>query len=244
MGPAALLAAALAILCGAMRGWPAPRRRWPQDQRAARRAQYRRWTARAVLAFLVPGVVGLALLGRIGALVTLPREFGVVAAWVGPLGASDARLFGAGLAGGIAGALVGTWWSWRRGRRGLRGPMLGDPGALLPQDRGELPHAALLAIAAGVTEEPFFRLLLPLLITLVTGSAVAGFGLAALLFGLAHRYQGWAGVAATGFTALLFTALYLASGRLWVAMALHAFLNGMSLVVRPALTGAWRRATS
>ena len=239
--PALLLGAAFAILWRAIRGGGGRRVRWPADAEARRRAQYRRWTVRALIAFLVPSVVGLALLGRLGALVVLPGEFAAVAAAVGPLQLSDAALFGAGLAGGLGGALAGTLWSWRRGKRGVRGPMLGDVGALLPRHRGELAHAALLAIAAGVTEEPFFRVLLPLLITLVTGGAWAGFGLAALLFGVAHWYQGWKGVAATSVMGVLFTALYLASGRLWVVVVFHAFLDLVGLVVRPALTGAWRR---
>ena len=200
--------------------------------------------ARAALAFLAPSVVALAVMGRASALVALPAEFVPLAAAIGPLQLSDGVLFGAGLAGGSLGALVGTLWTMRRGKRGLRGPTLGDVGALLPRHRGELPFAAALSLVAGITEEPFFRLLLPLLIAEVTGSAMVGFGLAALLFGLAHRYQGWRGVAATSFMALLFTALYLASGRLWVAMAFHAYLDVMGLVVRPALTGAWRVAPS
>jgi len=243
MLPALLLAVSLAILWRVMRGARRPRqRRWPADVQAARREQYRRWAMRPVIAFLLPSVVALALIGRLDALVVLPPEFRPAAAWIGPLQLSDAVLFGAGLAGGVLGTLVGTLWAWRRGKRGLRGPMLGDPGALLPRHRGELPYSAGVALAAGVTEEPFFRLVLPLLIALVTGSAVAGFGLAAVLFGAAHRYQGWAGVAGTTFMALLFTALYLGSGRLWVAIAFHVFLDTIGLVVRPALTGAWRAA--
>jgi membrane protease YdiL (CAAX protease family) len=77
---------------------------------------------------------------------------------------------------------------------------------------------------------------------LVTGSAWVGFGLAAILFGAAHWYQGWTGVAVTSVMGMLFTALYLASGRLWVAIAFHAFLDLIGLVLRPALTGAWRKA--
>ena len=241
MLPALLLAAAFAILWRVMRGGRRSRRPWIPDKKQRRRAQYGGWVRRAVAGFLLPSIVGLALLGRLAALVTLPPEFAGLAALIGPLQLSDALLFGAGLAGGVLGALAGTWWAWRRGKRGVRGPMLGDVGALLPRHRGELPLAAALAITAGVVEEPFFRLLLPLLITMVTGSAGVGFALAALLFGAAHRYQGWAGMAATTVMALLFTTLYLASGRLWVAIAFHAIIDLMGLVVRPALTGAWRR---
>jgi membrane protease YdiL (CAAX protease family) len=245
MLPALLLVAALAILAWTMRrGRPRRSGGRPMDERAFRRAQYLRWACGAALAFLLPSLVGLALLGRLPALVVTPPEFAAAAALIGPLGLSDTALFGAGLGGGVLGALAGTIWSRRRGRRGVAGPMLGDVGALLPRHRAELPLATMLAITAGVTEEPFFRLLLPLLITQVTGSAMAGFGVAALLFGAAHRYQGWKGVAATTFMALLFSALYLASGRLWVGIAFHVMVDVLGLVVRPALTGAWQRRPS
>lgn len=237
--PFLLLVGTLAILWRALRRGGRPRV-WPFDEGEARRASYRRTLGRAGWAFLLPSVAGLAVLGRLDTLLVMPPEFAGVAAFVGPLRMSDALLFGAGLAGGIGGALVGTLWSIRRGRRGLRGPMLGDVGALLPQHRGELPYGAAVSLVAGVTEEPLFRLYLPLLIALVTGSAVAGFGLAALLFAYAHRYQGWRGVAGTGVMGLLFTGLYLASGKLWVAIGFHVLLNLMGLVVRPAMTGAWR----
>lgn len=236
---ALLLAAALAILWGTGRRRRGPRP-MPEDRRTARRAAYRGWTLRLVTRFLLPSVAALAVLGRLDALMILPPEFAPAAAMVGPMGIDDLTLFGVGLAGGIGGTLVGAaWWRWR-GRRGVGGPMLGNPGALLPRRRDELPHAALLAITAGVAEEPFFRLLLPLLMAMLGIGAVAGFVAAAVLFGLAHRSQGWVGMVATGVLSLLFAALYLATGRLWVAMAFHVLLDLIALVLRPALTGAWR----
>src|SRR3546814_10584207 len=73
-------------------------------------------------------------------------------------------------------------------------------------------HAAASALAAGITEELYFRLLLPLTIALVTGNALVGFAVATLLFGLAHRYQRWRGVLATSAVGAVLAFVYLASG--------------------------------
>jgi len=40
----------------------------------------------------------------------------------------------------------------------------------------------------------------------------------------------------------LMAAVYLMTGSLWLAMLLHALIDLNSLVLRPALTGAWRAA--
>lgn len=86
-----------------------------------------------------------------------------------------------------------------------------------------------------MTEEPFFRLLVPLLIALVTGSALAGFVLATLLFGAMHRYQGWAGVIATTVFGGLMACVYVISGALWLVIAIHALVDLNGLVIWPAL---------
>jgi uncharacterized protein len=84
-----------------------------------------------------------------------------------------------------------------------------------------------------VSEELFFRLFLPLAVAAATGSDLVGFTVATLLFGFAHRYQGWSGMLATGAAGALLAAIYLASGAIWVAAALHAILNLNGLVLRP-----------
>ena len=94
----------------------------------------------------------------------------------------------------------------------------------------------MLGIAAGIVEELFFRLALPLFATLATGSASLGFALATLLFAGAHRYQGWAGMAFSGVAGALLATLYLATGELWFAMLVHVLLNLNGLVLRPAMS--------
>jgi membrane protease YdiL (CAAX protease family) len=109
----------------------------------------------------------------------------------------------------------------------------------MPRNRPEMVHAAMLSVAAGITEELAFRLYLPLLIALITGNALLAFAVAALLFGAMHLYQGWKGVAATMVVGLVMTAVYLMTGALWLAMLLHALIDLNGLVVRPLLSSSF-----
>lgn len=228
----------LAFIRGDLGRYPLLRRLGEGD---SRRGRYRVLAAKDVIGFAAPALLALALLGRLDAVGRLPEEFEGLQRAIGPIGLLD-RHFVLGMTiGGGGGTILGVGLSLWRMRRGKRPPMLGDVGALLPRDRGELGHAALLSITAGVTEELFFRLALPLLLALVLGDALVAFVVATLLFGVAHRYQGWIGVVATSVVGALFSALYLATGSLWAAMVFHALIDLNGLVLRPAMTGAWRR---
>ena len=213
-----LLAVALAAV-----GWYA-RRTAPPPSRAAR---YRQWMARAGTAFLLPMLVALALLGRIDALWRLPPEFAPLR---DRLPAMTLAEVGGGAVGGVALGLLVAGWRARRGGRPI-----GRPGALMPRSRAELPWGAGVTLVAGVVEEPFFRLLLPLLIALASGSAAAGVVVATAVFASLHRYQGWLGVIATGLFGLVMTAIYLISGALWLVMLLHAMIDLGGLMLWPAL---------
>jgi membrane protease YdiL (CAAX protease family) len=199
----------------------------PHGAPATRLARYRRWMRRACLAFLLPTMVALAVLGRLDALWRLPSEFLGVRGYLPDLAGGDIAI--PALAGTLIGLVAAAW----RARRG--GRPIGRPGALTPRSRDELGWGAAVAVMAGVTEEPFFRLLLPLLIAIVTGSAAAGFVIALLLFGAMHRYQGWRGVIATTLFGGVMTGVYLLSGALWLVMALHVLIDLNGLVVWPAL---------
>ena len=67
---------------------------------------------------------------------------------------------------------------------------------------------------------------------------------ATMLFGYAHRYQGWRGMAATTIVGSVLTMIYLVSGRLWVAMLVHAAIDLNGLVLRPMLAGRWLASPS
>ena len=206
---------------------------------ASRQKTYRLWIAKAAIAFVLPAIVGLALLGRIDALTAVPPEFDDLRILL-PSFAGDSRLFVLGMMGGgaLAGLLIGAFLATRRKWRVLK--PIGNIGSLLPRNRPEILHAAAMSIAAGVTEELAFRLFLPLLIALVTGSAFVAFGVAIAAFGAMHLYQGRAGVIATTLVGALLAAVYLMTGSLWLAMGLHALIDLNGLVVRPILAGAWR----
>jgi membrane protease YdiL (CAAX protease family) len=136
---------------------------------------------------------------------------------------------------GLVGAtVVATILARRRGARG-KALVLGDIEPLMPRNGAETFWTGLLSVNAGLGEELFFRLVLPLLIALVTGNTALAFVAAALVFGMVHSYQGWVGVLATTVLGLVFTGLYLASGALALPIAVHAGIDLMALVVRPTL---------
>jgi membrane protease YdiL (CAAX protease family) len=95
---------------------------------------------------------------------------------------------------------------------------------LLPHTRNEMIRFVLLSMTAGICEEILFRgYLLWYLSCLVP--AVAAWLAGALLFGMAHAYQGSGGVLRTGLVGAGLVALYLISGSLWLPMLLHAFVD-------------------
>jgi len=208
---------------------------------ASRQKTYGLWIAKAAIAFVLPAVIGLALLGRLDALVTVPPEFDALRTLL-PSFEGDSRAELLGMIGGSAlgGLIIGAVLATRRNWRVLK--TIGNVGSLLPRNRPEIAHAAAMSIAAGISEELAFRLFLPLLVALVSGSAFVAFGVAVAAFGAMHVYQGRAGVVATTLVGALMAAVYLMTGELWLAMVLHALIDLNSLVLRPILTGAWRAA--
>ncbi len=241
MLPALLLALTLAALAWFVRGDLGEYRRFKAlNDTAARQARYRLWMAKAWLAIALPALAGLLVLERVDATMALPPEFADIAKRLPQLGGSH-FLLGAliGAAGG--GMALGLLIALRRGRGKLDPPgTVGDIGALLPRNRAEVLHAAILSVTAGVTEELAFRLFLPLLLVLNTGNAIVALAVAAAAFGAMHLYQGWVGVAATTCVGLAMTFLYLASGSLALAMLMHVLIDLNGLVLRPVLNGAWR----
>lgn len=202
----------------------------------SRRMRFRLWLVRSALVFLLPVLVGLVLLGRTDALVMMPGEFAAIAGLMPPIFDSGEAMQGMLIGGAIGGLAVGAVLARVRKRKPL-----GNISALLPRDRREVKYAAGLSIMAGVTEEAFFRLYLPLLVAMVTGQAGIGFIGSLILFGAMHRYQGWVGVIATTALGAVMTGLYLMTGSLWVVMLVHVLVDLNGLVVTPMLGGVWRK---
>lgn len=235
-----MIAAALLLAALLTASWYV-RRRLTLDFGHGRSSAYLSVALRQVGGFTLPALVVLALAGEWRALWRMPESFTRLAEACGIAGWAAPDDGWTLLLGAVGGTAIGSgfaFFQWRR--RGRRGPMFGELGWLLPRDRADLGWAALLSLVAGVGEEVFFRLAVPLLIALGTGSALAGFVLSSLMFAAAHRYQGAAGVIATGVMGVVFAALYLASGALWLVIAAHIVVDLNSLVIRPAITGAWK----
>ena len=231
----AALAVALASLALLLHGgrfgyWPRPRAVAPG---AVRHRWFARLALRSLVHFGVVALVLLALLGRVETIRRFPVEFeparALAVAWIGQPGWQPLAL------GAAAGVVLAALLE-RRGRR----VTLGDLRAITPTRRAELGWGVLLAVEAGATEELFFRLLLPLLIAGVSGSALLGFAGATAAFGYAHAYQGWRGVIGTLIAGVLLALVYLVSGRLWAAMLVHAAIDLNGLVLRPVLAGKVR----
>ena len=127
---------------------------------------------------------------------------------------------------------------------GLDGvPAVGDIRALLPRVRGELKYGAGLGLQAGLFEELLFRLALPALLFGIIGNGPLAFGLACLLFGMLHLYQGAPGILVSTALGVVFAALYVVTGSIAAPIVLHALVDLRSLVLIPiVIGGAWKRS--
>jgi membrane protease YdiL (CAAX protease family) len=211
-----------------------------------RQRTYGLWLAKSFLAFGGGSLASLALLDRWMALARLPPAF---APLLQPLRSSlvsgkdvEAFFFGMGfafLAGMIVLSLVMRFRATRRAEK-PKLIVVGDIQPLLPRNAAERWWAAVLSVNAGVSEELFFRLALPLILMIVFGNALIAFVIATLAFGIMHLYQGWAGVIATTIVGAAMSAIYLATGDIWVVVILHAAIDLNGLLLMPYLAG--RRA--
>ena len=196
---------------------------------------YRMWVLKSFLTFFGTSMVSLLILRRLPSLITLPSEFIPVAARLGAEMPTTAMLdksflIGFAVAAMVTGSLLGVLMAKRLKTSHTT---LGDIEPLMPRNGSETGWAALLSINAGVSEECFFRLLLPLLLTGLLHQPLLAFVLATILFGLMHIYQGVVGVVMTTLLGVVMAGLYLWTGDLWIAIVAHAGLDLFGLVVRP-----------
>jgi membrane protease YdiL (CAAX protease family) len=204
---------------------------------ADRQRFFRTWVWNSFLLLGMGSLVGLLAVGRLDALHTLPREF------VGVDAQTASYLPAAFLLSLIAAVTSKIFGQSRAGGRCI-GPCIGDVKPLLPWNNRERFWAVLLSLDAGVSEELFFRLLVPLLLVIITKQAVFAVVVTCVLFGLGHAYQGWAGIVGATAGALLLTTLYVASRNIWVAAAFHAAIDLNCLLLRPLLAAGGRRVVS
>ncbi len=199
---------------------------------------YRRWTVVPLVLFGFGGVALLVALGRVDALWSFPAEFArAIAPFDAPSTSESSSLETMlGMATGMALGLAITAIVWRKHLKKLRQPVVGDIEALLPRNRKEAMACVPLALNAGISEEMFYRVALPLLALEATGSMGAALAISVTAFGLAHWYQGWKGVLATGAVGALMFWLYLSSGSLLKPIILHIVIDMIGLVVRPLIS--------
>ncbi len=243
MLPALLLALAIAMIVG---GWwrrkslasiIADRLRGPLPSRPRSSLA---WSAGIIIMYGATSLVALSLLGRLDGLWVLPPELGAARAALGiaPIEMAELGRLAGAIGGGFVLGAAFVVLALKRGWRWLDPPYRSSAVAM----RGDEVGAALaLSAAAGIAEELFFRLTVPLLAAGVFGSGVAGCALGWALFTLAHRYQGRGGMIAVGVVGAVLGWLYLATGQLWLVIVLHTLVDANALVVRPWLERRLRR---
>lgn len=108
-------------------------------------------------------------------------------------------------------------------------------GAIVPTSLREQWLFAALAISAGITEELLYRgFFVFYLGTYAPGLARwAVIAACALLFGIAHLYQGWTGVLFTGTLGAILTILYMETGSLLAPVVLHSLIDLRILFILP-----------
>jgi len=99
--------------------------------------------------------------------------------------------------------------------------------ALLPADDREARWFDALGLTAGICEEIVYRGYLFAVLTALFGT-VAAAALSALVFGLAHAYQGVRGVAGTALAGAVAAGLVVWTGALWAPMVLHVVVDWTS----------------
>lgn len=122
-------------------------------------------------------------------------------------------------------------------RRSGRLPLAGAAavGPMIPTTARARRGWAALALSAGLTEEVTYRGLLLLTLTLALPSTPPSTVLvvAAILFGLAHVYQGPVGMLATGAMGWVLGGLYVTTGSLVLPMVLHVLVDLRPLLLTP-----------
>ena len=108
-----------------------------------------------------------------------------------------------------------------------------DP--FIPRNYNERFWGAILSLNAGFAEELFFRLLAPILIYAVTGSALLAIIGSTIWFGLGHYYQNVSGVLVSCIVGFLLFMVYLITQNIWLTMLVHAILDLNGMVLSPWL---------
>lgn len=231
----ALLAIALATLVWSMRNSVKNFAVFAAIEDTRRRQRiYLLWAVKGCAIYLGMPIVGLALLGRLETLSAfyIPYEFWQLAEPLPLIRPSDMVGVPIGIAIAVPLAIIIRLIRARRPAR-PRKPYKIEP--LMARNRAEALAVLPLILNAGISEEVFFRLYIPLLMVLSGVDAGVAFVGTTLIFGALHFYQGWLGVVMTTVLGAVFALAYLASDGLWLPVAIHIFINANSLLLQPAI---------
>jgi membrane protease YdiL (CAAX protease family) len=117
--------------------------------------------------------------------------------------------------------------------------------AVLPRTAGERRLFTVVGVTAGVCEEWLYRGFFLAVVAAMAGGLPQGVlvVVAGVAFGLAHAYQGVAGVLTTGVLGGVMAALYLSTGSLLLPVLLHAAIDLRFLLVPARALPAGRAVT-
>ena len=113
--------------------------------------------------------------------------------------------------------------------RGALRDTLNRVAPFMPRTGGEFRHFIIIAVTAGVCEEILYRgYLFWYLSSFIGTTALAWTAVVfagAVIFGLAHSYQGRTGIVQVFVVALVMGGLYLLTRSLWIPMLAHAIID-------------------
>jgi membrane protease YdiL (CAAX protease family) len=114
-------------------------------------------------------------------------------------------------------------------KAGTADAALGEGTPFLPRRWREMPAYLLMCLSAGVFEEVIYR---GYMVTYFlpqhngeTGLPVLAVIAPALLFSLAHGYQGWQAVGKIFLLSVLLAMIFIASGSIWLVMLIHTLID-------------------
>ena len=127
------------------------------------------------------------------------------------------------------GRQVATVRSSAEARTQARKQLGGSTALIVPRSARERRMAVAASLTAGFCEEVLYRgFFLWYLMTWLPASAAVG--ISAVVFGVAHIYQGLGGVIKAVVAGAVFGVAYLLTGSLWVPILLHATVDVTSLL--------------
>ena len=143
--------------------------------------------------------------------------------------------FGWGLAGVLVGMVLATLAVLRQRRQALADDdalaklreRMASLEPMLPHDREDLGLFYRLSLTAGICEEILYRGYVIWYLSHWV-SIVPAAGLASLVFGFGHAYQGVRGMITTAIVGAFFSAVYLLTGSLYAGMIMHALMDAHS----------------